>query len=60
MVKFAASGSEAVAFRVFTCVIAGYKDVLNGGILSRALAWSYKQCSTFTNQSIILKGRHFV
>ncbi len=58
MVIFAASGSGAVASKAFVC-IAGYLNVLKGELPSRALTWDHIQCSTFTNQFIILRGRHF-
>lgn len=56
MVIFAASGSEAVVSRVFSR-IAGYLNVLKGELPSRALTWDHIQCSTYTNQFIILKGK---
>ncbi len=56
MVIFAASGSEAAA-KAFVCV-AGCLHVLKGELPSRALTWDHIQCLMFTNQFIILKGRH--
>ncbi len=56
MVKFAASGSGTGVFRAFVRV-AGYLNVFKGELPSRALTWDHIQCSMFTNQFIILKGR---
>jgi hypothetical protein len=74
MVQSAASGSGTVASMAFIYVqCAGTLNVLAflnfKGVSNRPLKWSVpsraltestKQCSTFTNQFISLKGRHSV
>ena len=57
MLKFATSGSVAVALRIFLRATTGYLNVLKGELPSRALTGDYKQCLMYTNQFTILKGR---
>lgn len=59
VIRFAASGSETVVFRAFKFLIAGHLSVLVCNLPSRALAWSFLQCSIYINQFTILKGSHF-
>jgi hypothetical protein len=59
MLLFAASSSKTAVFREFARLIAGCLNVIKSELPSRALVWSYLQCSMFTNQFTISKGSHF-
>lgn len=58
MVVFPASGSGAVVISAFRRMMAGYSNILQGKLLSRALTGNYRQCSMYTKQSTILMGSH--
>jgi hypothetical protein len=58
VLEFAASSSEAVVSRAFTCGVARYINVLNRGLPSRAFAGSFKQCLMYTNQYTTSMGSH--
>ncbi len=67
MVESVASSSETVASGTFICIIAGPSNDFKRALMwslkwripSRAFTESFEQCSTFTNQFISLKARHF-